>query len=206
MRKTKSVAAANDPQICWIDAFLALANRLDYQDAAKDLDESEKVVRERVRRLEAWLGRELIVPGRRLELQQPDGHEFALTAIGVMEAFDDCCTRKSTASAERERLEARARVRLSDLQTFLDLVEMGKYEALAVDSGRHVKTIRLAIERLDRAAGAPIFIGKGTGQLRPRSQTFFLTVREFVGSLRASKTSEDERLRYIKKNFPTAVH
>jgi len=162
------------PSLGWLQAFLCTADHLDYGRAAEDLGISANRVQQRVRKLEQWLHKVLILEAP-IELDEANGVQFISIAWEVLSRLGAACLGDNfsiTGLEDASRTKLISEVRLHDLERFLALAGEGTFKGAADVSRCDVTTMHRTIKDLETATGSKLVSGHGSVQVTDAGEAF----------------------------------
>jgi DNA-binding transcriptional LysR family regulator len=157
-----------------LQAFLAVADHLDYRKAAEDLGVSSKVAKDRVGQLEAWLHKVLILDDP-IELNEADGLLFVPIAFEILQRFESACHASNNLPdqpAKTPKAKQISRVRLNDLESFLSVASEGSYKGAADLLNCNVTTVQRSIRSLQIVTGQELISGRSVLTITEEGQEF----------------------------------
>lgn len=173
------------PSLGWIQAFLCAADHLDYKRAAEDLGVSANSAKQRVRELEIWLHKILILDDP-IELNEIDGLLFLPIALGVLQSFEAACPDCKGASVgpyATRRAKKISKIRLNDLERFLSVADAGSYKGAASILGCDVTTVQRSIQALEDVTDKQLLLGRSSLTLTGDGEAFKDTAAYIAQSL-----------------------
>ena len=173
------------PSLGWLQAFLAVADHNDYEQAAKVLGVDANRVKLRVEKLERWLHKILIMD-HPTDLNPDDGVQFIPVAWDALRKFEAAC-----ASSEMPISVARAhkmaglisKLRLHDLERFLAVADMGDFKGAADVARCNVTTVQRSIRDLEKVTGTKLLSGRSMLALSDDGAKFRETAQAIVDAL-----------------------
>lgn len=165
---------AMSPSLGWIQAFLCVADHLDYKLAAQDLGIHANSVGQRVQKLEQWLVKLLIMDDP-IELTEPDGLLFIDIAWDVLQTVERACPSYKndlTGTQRTRKAKQISNIRLDDFERFLSAADQGTYKGVASLSGCDVTTVQRSIKALEAVTGKQFFSGHSSIKLTGDGETF----------------------------------
>lgn len=176
-----------DPRLGWLEAFVATAQHLSYEDAGGELGISPISVKRNVERLELWLHKVLILDENPLSLSPIDGEEFLAVSIKVLEKVrgitkpnDNC---NSVISLRKSRAST---IRLSAFRTLLCLADKQNYKSVAFELNRSEEHVRRNVKDLEKKFGSKIFIGHSEQRLTEFGREILIPIASIVESMSSS--------------------
>lgn len=169
----------------WIQAFLCVADHLDYELAAQNLGIHANSVRQRIQKLEQWLLKLLIMDDP-TELTEPDGLLFIDIAWDVLQTVERACPsykNEMTGTQRTHRTKKISNIRLNDFERFLYVADQGTYKGAASLSGCDVTTVQRSIKALEAVTGKQFFSGHSSLKLTGDGETFRKNAAHIVKSL-----------------------
>lgn len=157
-----------------LQAFLAVADHLDYRRAADDLGVSSKVAKDRVGQLEAWLHKVLILDDP-IELNEADGLLFIPIAWEIVRRFNSACHASNNLPdkpAKTPKAKQISRVRLNDLEIFLSVASEGSYKGAASLLNCNVTTVQRSIGALRIVTGQELISGRSILTITEEGEEF----------------------------------
>lgn len=169
------------PSLGWLQAFLAVADHLDYTLAANDLGVSAETAKQRVEKLEAWLHRILVLVDP-LELNETDGLLFIPIAVEIVRRFEAACHVSddlSDRSPKAQTAKQVSKVRLKELESFLSVASERSYKGAARLLNCDVTTVQRTIRDLQSVTGHKFFSGRSVLNLTEEGEEF-CDLAEFI--------------------------
>lgn len=163
-------------RLVWLETFIQVADEENISEVARNMSIDQSTVSRHMKELQAWLGKDLIVPGVISDPEHPGrnvgqteaGREFYLIAASIIEKL----TGFRTEEARREELLARMEKMLATMQADRD----HKHPSRAVQSIKdklelHTKAVAVCRE------AAPVGVVEG---VYPALRRFFATYENQV--------------------------
>jgi hypothetical protein len=178
-------AMAMSPSLGEIQAFLCVADHLDYKLAAEELEISPTGVKQRVEALQTWLNK-LVIQDPPIEISAGAGDAFVPIALEILNRFEDACPTyqgQSVGAFGTSRIKMMAKIHLHDLGRFLAVANEGTYKGAAADFGCDVTTVQRSIQALEALTDTTFFSGRTTLTLTGDGEAFRETAAFIVKSL-----------------------
>ena len=135
-------------RLCWIEAFVAVADAENISEAAKNLGITQPTVSRYVQRLEHWLGKKLIEPGG---VRDPENPRVSIALTDEGREFYLIGQRSITELVGFRTMHARCEDQLSALKLMVGKMEADlKSEAPSRASTRRREAIKFYVELVEK--------------------------------------------------------
>lgn len=172
----------------WLESFVAAAQHLSYEGAAKDVGIDAPSVKRNVEELERWLHRVLILDGDPLEINDADNVYFLSIAIECLRIFSAHeAMQRDPSLPVFVRKSKISMVRLIDIQSFIKAVELSSFKVAAYEMGFSHDQLRRNISSLEEALGKSLIAGRSIIYPTPEGIRFFDDARSLVTDLLSSR-------------------
>jgi DNA-binding transcriptional LysR family regulator len=163
-----------NPSLGWIQAFMCVADHLDYALAGQDLGINANRAKQRVHKLGGWLGK-VLFNDHPIQLTAGDGEAFIPIAWAVLQKADAACPAQkdeTTADYFARRAAKISEIHLDDLERFLSVAQQGSYKGAASILDCDVTTVQRSIQALEDVTGSRLFSGRSILALTDDGVTF----------------------------------